>query len=116
MIRRVSEHSREFLPDAMDASAAVSVLVVIDSNPFLAEVSLKAYTHPQKRQPQKPVVPAIERGDALDDSRIQGVASLFLVDRRIKFRMASVSLAVSHCCSKFFSWAIWAIAIRARRW
>ena len=49
------------------------------------------------------------------DEKSYAFVSLFLVERRIRFRIAAVSLAVSHRCSKPFSWAIWAIAIRARR-
>jgi hypothetical protein len=43
-------------------------------------------------------------------------ASLFLAARRIRFLMASVSLASNHCRWKSSSWAICAIAISARRW
>jgi len=50
-----------------------------------------------------------------DDGTIQGAVSLFRVDSSIRFLIASVFLAVSHRFSKSFSWATWAIAIRALR-
>ena len=56
-----------------------------------------------------------KEGNFPDDGTIQGAASLFRVDSSIRFLIASVFLAVSHRFSKSFSWATWAIAIRALR-
>jgi hypothetical protein len=56
-----------------------------------------------------------KEGKFSDDGTIQEGISLFRVESSIKFLIASEFLAVSHRFSKSFSWATWAIAIRALR-
>ena len=50
-----------------------------------------------------------------DEGTIQGAISLFRVESSTRFLIASEFLAVSHRFSKSFSWATWAMAIRALR-